>query len=69
LGAREVNHVKAVPDNDKGNILNFNASLVKLLGSTPGSTVALGDVISIGFGLKGNCDRVSKPKPLASSWP
>jgi hypothetical protein len=32
LGAREVNYVKAVPDNDvpdndKGNILNFNASL------------------------------------------
>jgi hypothetical protein len=27
LGARGVNQVKAVPDNDKGNILNFNASL------------------------------------------
>jgi hypothetical protein len=27
LGAREVNQVKAVTDNDKGNILNFNASL------------------------------------------
>jgi hypothetical protein len=27
LGAREVNQVKAVPNNDKGNILNFNASL------------------------------------------
>jgi hypothetical protein len=27
LGAREVNHVKAMSDNDKGNILNFNASL------------------------------------------
>jgi hypothetical protein len=27
LGARGVNYVKAVPDNDKGNILNFNASL------------------------------------------
>jgi hypothetical protein len=27
LGAREVNHVKAVPVNDKGNILNFNVSL------------------------------------------
>jgi hypothetical protein len=28
LGAREVNQVKAMPDNDKGNILNFKASLV-----------------------------------------
>jgi hypothetical protein len=27
IGAREVNHVKAVPDSDKGNILNFNTSL------------------------------------------
>jgi hypothetical protein len=27
LGAREVNHVKAMSDNDKGNILSFNASL------------------------------------------
>jgi hypothetical protein len=27
LEAREVNQVKAVPDNDKGNILNFNVSL------------------------------------------
>jgi hypothetical protein len=27
LGAREVNYVKAVPVNDKGNILSFNASL------------------------------------------
>jgi hypothetical protein len=27
LGAREVNQVKVVPDNDKGNILNFNALL------------------------------------------
>jgi hypothetical protein len=27
LKAREVNYVKAVPDNDKGNIINFNASL------------------------------------------
>jgi hypothetical protein len=27
LGGREVNQVKAVPDNDKGNILNFNTSL------------------------------------------
>jgi hypothetical protein len=27
LGAREVNYVKAVPDNHKGNILNFNAPL------------------------------------------
>jgi hypothetical protein len=27
LGAREVNHVKVVPDNDKRNILSFNASL------------------------------------------
>jgi hypothetical protein len=27
LGAREVNKVKAVSDNDKANILNFNASL------------------------------------------
>jgi hypothetical protein len=27
LGAREVNHVKAMLDNDKGNILSFNASL------------------------------------------
>jgi hypothetical protein len=26
LKAREVNYVKAVPDNDKGNILNFNVS-------------------------------------------
>jgi hypothetical protein len=27
LGAREVNHVKVVPDNDKGNILSLNTSL------------------------------------------
>jgi hypothetical protein len=27
LGAREENQEKAVPDNDKGNILNFNVSL------------------------------------------
>jgi hypothetical protein len=27
LGAREVNHVKVVPDNDKENIHSFNASL------------------------------------------
>jgi hypothetical protein len=27
LGAREVNYVKAMPDNDKGNILSSNASL------------------------------------------
>jgi hypothetical protein len=27
LGAREVNHAKAVLDNEKGNVLNFNASL------------------------------------------
>jgi hypothetical protein len=27
LGAREVNNVKAMPDNNKGNILNFSASL------------------------------------------
>jgi hypothetical protein len=27
LGAREVNQVKVAPDKDKGNILNFNASL------------------------------------------
>jgi hypothetical protein len=27
LGGREVNQIKAVPDNDKGNILNFNVSL------------------------------------------
>jgi hypothetical protein len=27
LGAGEVNQVKVVPDNDKRNILNFNASL------------------------------------------
>jgi hypothetical protein len=27
LGTREVNHVKAMPDNDKENILSFNASL------------------------------------------
>jgi hypothetical protein len=27
LGSREVNHVKAVPDNDKGSILSFNATL------------------------------------------
>jgi hypothetical protein len=26
FGAREINHVKAVSDNDKENILNFNAS-------------------------------------------
>jgi hypothetical protein len=27
LAAREVSYVKAVPDNDKGNNLNFNSSL------------------------------------------
>jgi hypothetical protein len=27
LGVREVNHVKAVPNNDKGNIFSFNALL------------------------------------------
>jgi hypothetical protein len=27
LGVREVNQVKAVPDKDKGNILNFSALL------------------------------------------
>jgi hypothetical protein len=27
LGAREVNHVKVVTDNDKENIFNFNTSL------------------------------------------
>jgi hypothetical protein len=27
LEAREVNHVKAVPDNGKGNIVNFNMLL------------------------------------------
>jgi hypothetical protein len=27
LGAREVNHIKAVPNNDKENILNFNTLL------------------------------------------
>jgi hypothetical protein len=27
FGANEVNQVKAVPDNDKENILNFKASL------------------------------------------
>jgi hypothetical protein len=27
LGAREVNHVNAVLDNDKGNIISFNSSL------------------------------------------
>jgi hypothetical protein len=27
LGVREINPVKVVPDKDKGNILNFNASL------------------------------------------
>jgi hypothetical protein len=31
LGAREVNQEKAVPDNDKGNILNFNMSLTLAL--------------------------------------
>jgi hypothetical protein len=27
LAAREINHAKIVPDNDKGNIHSFNASL------------------------------------------
>jgi hypothetical protein len=27
LGSREVNHIKIMPDNNKVNILNFNASL------------------------------------------
>jgi hypothetical protein len=33
--------------------------LVKLLGSVPGSVVAQGGVISIDFGIKGNCGGVS----------
>jgi hypothetical protein len=43
--------------------------LVKLLGSMPGSAMARGGIISIGYSLKGNCGWVSKPKPPASGWP
>jgi hypothetical protein len=43
--------------------------LLKLLGSTLGSVVDRGGIISIGYGLKGNCDRVSKLEPLVSGQP